>query len=270
MHHSNTDPAGAVQRRGIHVRAHCGRGTAVEVWGRASVEKFRLRAFVRQRVLHHSMQQIFTGMYRRNSWGSPESVSGEGSDLVQTRVVRQALARLTSELRIKTLLDAACGDFNWLQHVRMDLTEYIGVDIVPPLIEANTRRYGNGTTRFAVLDICTAALPAVDLILCRDCLVHLPLPDAVAVVANFVRSGSRYLLATTYPGLVRKNKRVLITGNWRPLDLQLPPFSMPEPLQVVNEECTEESDFKEKSLGLWKLAPLRSAWHPQRSLGPVH
>ena len=226
------------------------------------MERFRLLALVRQRLLHHSAQQVFAGIYHRNSWGNQESVSGAGSDLGQTRVIRQALASLTTELQIRTLLDAACGDFNWMQRVPMDLAEYTGVDIVPELIEANTRKYGNRTTRFTVLDICTAALPAVDLILCRDCLVHLPFHDAVAALTNFVRSSSKYLLATTYPGLVRKNRQVLITGNWRPLDLQLPPFSLPAPLRVINEQSTEADDFKEKSLGLWDLMAMQAAWHP--------
>ncbi len=172
----------------------------------------------------------------------------------------QRLQGLIAELQIKTLLDAACGDFNWMQHVRSDLAQYIGVDIVPELVDANTRRYGDRTTRFAVLDVCTAALPTVDLILCRDCLVHLPLRDAVAALTNFVNSGSRYLLATTYPGCVRQNKQLVITGNWRPLDLQLPPFSLPEPLRLINEECTEADDFEEKSLGLWNLMQIQSEW----------
>ena len=226
------------------------------------MERFRLRALVRQRVLQHSMQQIFAGIYHRNSWGSQESVSGAGSDLVQTRVVSQALASLTTELQITTLLDAACGDFNWMQHLPMDLAEYIGVDIVPELIEANTRKYGNRTTRFTVLDICTAGLPTVDLVVCRDCLVHLPLHDALAALVNFVSSGSSYLLATTYPGLVKRNRPLLITGNWRPLDLQLPPFSLPEPLRLINEECTEVGDFREKSLGLWDLKAMTAPWRP--------
>lgn len=227
--------------------------------GRTTVKKLRLRALVRERVLQHSMQQIFARIYHRNSWGSTETVSGAGSDLAQTRVVREALARLATELQIKTVLDAACGDFNWMQHVRMDLAQYIGVDIVPELIEANARKYGNGTTRFEVLDICTSALPTVDLIVCRDCLVHLPLRDAGAALVNFVNSGSKYLLTTTYRGLVSRNRNVLITGNWRPLDLQLPPFSLPEPLRVINEHCTEKGDFKEKSLGLWNLAEMKGA-----------
>lgn len=221
------------------------------------MRQFRLRAFMRERVLLHSRQRIFSRMYARNSWGNVESVSGDGSDLTQTRVIRRDIAQVIEELGIRTMLDAPCGDYHWMQHIPLRLEQYVGADIVPGLIEENARRYGSPSTRFVVLDICKDALPAVDLIMCRDCLVHLPLQSAAAAVRNFVRSGSRYLLTTTYPGLVSRNKPLLVTGNWRPLDLQLPPFSLPEPIRVINEECTEADDFPEKSLGLWDLAPSR-------------
>jgi SAM-dependent methyltransferase len=208
-------------------------------------------------VLQQSRQQIFARMYTRNSWGNIESVSGDGSDLRQTKAIRRKIAALVEELSIRTMLDAPCGDFHWMQHVRLRLDEYIGADVVPDLIEENSRQYGSATRRFVVLDICQDQLPAVDLILCRDCLVHLPLQSAVRAVRNFARSGSRYLLATTYPGLVARNKPLLITGNWRPLDLTLPPFSFPPPLRLINEQTTEPDDFREKSLGLWSLASAK-------------
>jgi hypothetical protein len=214
---------------------------------------FRLLALLREHVLRHTPQQIFSRTHARNSWASPESVSGDGSSLDQTRVVRRELGRLVTELEIRTILDAPCGDYNWMKRVPMELSEYLGADIVPALIEENTRKYGNSSTRFLVLDICKDDLPKVDLIVCRDCLVHLPLQSAHAALRNFARSGSKYLLTTTYPGLVRRNGQLYITGNWRPIDLRLPPFSLPEPVRLINEECTEADDFKEKSLGLWDL-----------------
>lgn len=222
------------------------------------MNKFRLRAFMREHLLQHSRQQIFAGMYRRNSWGNEDSVSGGGSDLTQTRAVRRELPALVEEFGIRTMLDAPCGDYYWMNHVPLQLEQYIGADVVPELIEENKHRYGSATRRFTVLDICQDHLPAVDLIVCRDCLIHLPLQSAAAAVRNFVRSGSRYLLSTSYFGLVTRNKPLLITGNWRPIDLTLPPFSLPKPVRVINEETTEPDDFPEKSLGLWELSQARN------------
>jgi SAM-dependent methyltransferase len=217
--------------------------------------KLRVRALVRQKILGHSTQEVFARMYQRNSWANAESASGDGSDLEQTTVVRKELSRLIADFNIRTLLDAPCGDFYWMKEVDRHGCRYLGVDIVPQMIAVNERNYGNDTTSFAVLDIMKDELPRVDLILCRDCLVHLPLEAGVKALQAFFRSGSRYLLSTTYPGLVKRNRPLYITGNWRPLDLERAPFFLRAPLRVINEGCTETEDYAEKSLGLWILNP---------------
>jgi hypothetical protein len=212
--------------------------------------------FVRERILRHSLQQIFTRIYDYNAWANADSVSGPGSDLTQTRAVRAGLIELVESLGIETMVDAPCGDYFWMRTTNLNLRRYVGADIVPSMIEDNRKKYGSDNVQFETLDITRDELPRSDLILCRDCLVHLTLKSALGAVRNFKKSGSKYLLTTTYPGLVKVNKQLIITGNWRPLDLTLPPFSFPPPLRLINEECTETGDFKEKSLGLWELASL--------------
>ena len=218
--------------------------------------KFRLRAWFRETVLGHSTREIFSRIYERNSWANAESVSGAGSDLVQTRAVRAGLVKLVESLSVETMLDAPCGDYFWMQTLNLNLRRYVGADIVPALIRANKEKYASDAVQFESLDITADPLPRSDLILCRDCLVHLPLQAALDALRNFKRSGSKYLLTTTYPGLLKANQQLIVTGNWRPLDLTLPPFSLPPPIQLINEECTEADDFKEKSLGLRGLSQL--------------
>jgi hypothetical protein len=43
---------------------------------------------------------------------------------------------------------------------------------------------------------------------------------------------------------------------WRPIDLQLPPFDFPSPIELINEECDLQTDHPQKSLGLWDLRRL--------------
>jgi hypothetical protein len=96
----------------------------------------------------------------------------------------------------------------------------------------------------------------VDLILCRDCLVHLPLADAVNAVDNLRRSGSQYLLTTTFVNR-DDNRDIPAAGGWRPLNLRRPPFNFPDPLLVLDERCTAgDGKYADKSLGLWLLASL--------------
>jgi SAM-dependent methyltransferase len=195
------------------------------------------------------MERIFSRIYRENVWGNPESVSGRSSTLSRTEVVRQELPGLLRRLDAKSLLDAPCGDFNWMRHVELGATEYIGGDVVPDLVELNRRRYGGRQRSFIHLDITKDEVPRVDVILCRDFLIHLSFRYALSAIANLRRSGSQYLLATTYP-TVPENCDAH-TGGWRPLNLQLPPFNFPQPLELITEN--QESG---KCLGLWRLGQL--------------
>lgn len=73
-----------------------------------------------------------------------------------------------------------------------------------------------------VADITVNPLPTADLILCRDCLVHLSFAHIDAALANFRASGARWLLTTTFP-MIEENVDCE-DGDWRALNLTLPPF----------------------------------------------
>ena len=192
---------------------------------------------------------VFSRIYEKNLWADPESRSGRGSTLARTNAIRAALPALLCELGAASLLDAACGDFNWMSRIDLGGVKYIGVDVVPALIAANRDRYGRDGRGFVVADITRDPLPEVDVILCRDSLIHLSFESVHAAVSNFKRSGSRLLLATTHEA-VRKNIDIQ-NGSWRSINLRLPPFNVPPPARLLVED--EEAN---KCLGAWTLESL--------------
>lgn len=205
-----------------------------------------------------TVKDIFTEIYRDGTWRelAPgcESHSGAGSTLAATENVRAWLPLLLERLHAKVLLDAPCGDCNWMRHVDLP-TAYIGVDVVEELIEKNREEYALPGIRFRCLDLLTDELPRADVILCRDCLVHFSYQDVCRAVANFKKSGSEWLVATTYTK--RTGNRLVQTGKWSPYCMTLPPFSFPEPVEILNEECRELwPHFSDKCLGLWKIESL--------------
>lgn len=145
-----------------------------------------------------NMQNAFTQVFLNNLWGSKESVSGPGSTLAQTTILRDKIKNLFYELSIQTVLDAACGDFNWFKEIDYPLKQYIGIDIVPQLIINNNNRYKNDIRTFELKNLVTDELPQVDLIICRDCFVHLTTADVKKALRNFKKSGSTYVLMTTF------------------------------------------------------------------------
>lgn len=194
----------------------------------------------------------FTRHYERRDWDEPETASGRGSSLRSTAAIRRDLPRLFAELGIRSVVDAGCGDFHWFSALPVELDSYLGIEVVEGLAAANQARYGDPRRRFASLDIIRDPLPKADLILCRDVLVHLKNCQVSAALRNFRRSGSRFLLTTTFTGAHPNADAPL--GGWRPLNLELPPFQLGAPLSVISEaESVEDSRYPDKSLGLWPL-----------------
>lgn len=207
--------------------------------------------------LGRSLQEKFSEIYEKNIFGGRVSRSGEGSDLVQTAVIRRELPRVVRQLGVKTFLDAPCGDWCWMQHTDLGVDRYVGVDIVEALVERNDSEFGGPCREFRCMDLATGDLPRADLIFSRDCLVHLSFADALRIIANFKKSGAEYLLTTTFPARESNNDLVGKDSFWRPLNMELPPFNFPPPIELINEGCTEEADqYADKSLGLWRLRDI--------------
>lgn len=217
-----------------------------------------LRKLLRPKIMHlRPTERIFSKIYRKNYWGSSESVSGTGSILEQTEIIRKELPPLFLNLGVHKILDIPCGDFNWMRHLNFDGMEYMGADIVKPLVEHNQQYFHTANISFSHLNLLKGPLPQVDLILCRDCLVHLSFQDVQRAITAICKSGSQYLLTTTFIDKTVNND--IVTGEWRPLNLELAPFNFPKPMQVIIEGCTEVgSAFKDKSLALWKISDIKS------------
>lgn len=174
-------------------------------------------------------RQAFQRIHDRNLWGTEESVSGPGSHLAATEAVRRELPRIVAALGVRTLLDAPCGDLNWMRHILPEMgVSYIGADLVPAVVERARARTDWRHARFLVLDIVEDPLPAADLWLCRDCLFHLSNADVFHALENFLRSGIPHLLTTIHTGPEPKNRDIR-SGGFRWFDLFQPPFNVPGP-----------------------------------------
>jgi len=202
------------------------------------------------------LRERFEKIFATNLWADPDTRSGVGSSLDSTRVLRRKLPDALRQLGTRVLLDAPCGDFAWMQHVDLTGIDYIGGDIVPAIVAADQRKFGSDTRRFVTLDLTRDSLPDADVLLCRDCLVHLSYANIREVLMNVAHSTIRYILMTSFPG--RGDNRDVVDGDWRTLDFQAPPFSLPQPVLTIVEECEEEEGtYADKSLVAWKVSDLR-------------
>lgn len=196
--------------------------------------------------------EVFGEIYRRNIWGYKETASGGGSTLRHTEKVRESLPGLLAELEIETLLDLPCGDFHWLSKIELPVSHYIGGDIVPELIERTAAQHNRQDREFRQIDLCNDPLPPADLLLCRDCFIHLSEEMIFLAIDNICRSEVRYLLTTTYPD--GKNRSIR-TGDFFNIDLCATPYNLPPPIKVLEDWAPQ---FDRRQLALWEVASLRN------------
>jgi SAM-dependent methyltransferase len=198
-------------------------------------------------------KKAFADVYAGKLWGNCESVSGPGSGVARASLFRADFERLLQELSIRAVLDAGCGDFNWLPTFDLRGIRVVGVDIVPELISVNRLRHP--AFRFELADIVVDPLPKADLILCRDGLVHLSNTDIVKALGNFRRSGAKWLLTNTF--VDRGENLDILSGSWRPLNLRSPPFALPAPYRIIDEHCLGyEGAYRDKRLAVWPCDQL--------------
>jgi hypothetical protein len=178
------------------------------------------------------MKDIFTNIIKYRQW-DPAVPCGSGSSLPYTEQLRETLPTFLVKHRIESMADIPCGDFSWMSQV--DFPEnfrYIGGDIVNFLIRKNQRKWPDKD--FRVFDLTQDTLPDVDLLFCRDCLFHLSKNDIAKVFDNVLASNVKYVMTTSYlPG--HSDNRDIVTGGFRPINLEEKPFNLPRAIDSLDD-----------------------------------
>lgn len=144
------------------------------------------------------VENIFTSIYLRNHWMSPdnsESKSGHGSILKNTRNISSELPKIIDQYNITSMLDAGCGDWNWMRHLNLNCS-YVGAEIVEPLIEFLDRKFSSKDVKFIHSDVMIDKMDYYDLVMARDVLVHLPDIGIMKFLENYLTSESKYLMVS--------------------------------------------------------------------------
>jgi hypothetical protein len=211
--------------------------------------------------------RTFTAFYEQNLWEG-QTRSGEGSTTEAAANIIREVPLLLGDLGVKSMLDIPCGDFNWMSQIDLGAVDYTGADIVVALVALNQARFGQSGRRFVNLDILAGPLPCVDLILCRDLFLHLPIPMIFSALETIVASGSRWLLTSHYSwrGIQINYDIAEIFVGGRRVNLEEAPFHFPPPLKTIVEGEKLEI-CADKSLCLWRIDDIRAVLE-RRAAGP--
>jgi hypothetical protein len=195
------------------------------------------------------------------------SWDGPGASLDCTEHLRHALPEMLEKLDVLTMLDVACGDWNWMRLVDLAQIEYTGWDVDPGRIERCQWRVTHGdfgslerpNAQFEVMNMLTVPeIGYYDLILCRDFLGHLTNDYISTVLLKFTTSSTPWLLATTYPHATNDfvydpNQFAWLGYMERPVNLEAPPFSL-EKVGRIEEDPGPGGVLTEyRELGLFKI-----------------
>jgi hypothetical protein len=220
----------------------------------------RIANWIDHRLRPNSLKRRFTSVYDQGGWSDPvlgAPQSGLGSTVKNTTGSREVI--LTTAIRLFSgqatlrIVDAPCGDMTWMPLLLNELAkefehvEYTGIDVVEDLIESNRKRVcstSNVSCKFECLDVTRDRIPDCDLFFCKDLVNHLNNRDISRLIKNLQNSNCKYAMISSNTGCENSE---LPDGDYasRPVDLEAPPFSLPEPIQG------------NRYLVFWKL-PFRS------------
>ena len=164
----------------------------------------------------------FTFIYDNNVWGSG---SGIGSLAETTLEYRYFLETFIAKNNISTIVDFGCGDWKFSRYIYWWGAEYTGYDTVDSVIQKNTELYSTDTIRFLLSPKEFTEIQSADLLIVKDVLQHLP-SHVVKEFLESVKGKFHYILVTNsqYPAEdINKDIRI---GQFRPLNLLLPPFAI--------------------------------------------
>ena len=198
------------------------------------------------------LEKVFFNKYYnpKFTWCRPNrSPSCVGSDNYTTKVLRSKLPFLIKEYKIKSILDAGCGDFYWMKNINLTKINYYGIDIVSRLIEKNKKLYSKKNIIFFNNNLIKDTLQKVDLIICRDVLTRSSQKNNILILKNFVRSKSKYLLTTFYPE-TKKNSEIM-SGEFSKINLLISPYSLNKPITYFKEKGKWN-----KYMGIWKVSEI--------------
>ena len=168
------------------------------------------------------IQERFQKIYDSNVWGCG---SGVGSMLEHTVEYRNFLRQFMQQNGIRSVVDLGCGDWQFSQHIDWSGVTYIGLDIVPSIVENNQRQFGTDNIQFQRFESLTT-LPVADLLVCKDVLQHLSNAEIKAFLAA-IRGLYKFSLVTNDEEPAKLQNIDIDAGEWRTLRLDKEPFCEP-------------------------------------------
>lgn len=199
------------------------------------------------------MKETFEKIIKTHYW--LDHVCGSGSTMEYTYPLRQELCEFLEKHNIQSMFDAPCGDYSWMSKTKLPNNfKYIGGDIVEDLIANNRKMYPS--TEFHCVDISADPIPDVDLLFCRDCLIHFSVEDKIKTFKNIVNSNVKYIMFTNYFSDCANNVDIT-TGSFHAVDFTQPPYDFEDPIDSIFDWVSNTTaGGAKRNMSLWHISTI--------------
>jgi SAM-dependent methyltransferase len=172
------------------------------------------------------LTDTFNRIYAEGTWGRDDAgkgTSGTGSTLEITREYRAYVEEFIKKHRVKSVVDAGCGDWSFSRAIDWGHASYLGVDIASDVIAAVRNKHETDRIKFQVGNI-TDELPAAELLISKDVLQHLSNELVHKFIRNNLKKGKyKWVILTNDRG---SENHDVASGGYRAIDLAAPPFEV--------------------------------------------
>lgn len=211
-----------------------------------------------------ALESTFSDIYRHQRWGKGAG-SGEGSNPLKNKDYIRVLQEFIRNRGVKSVVDLGCGDWQFSRHVDWSGVNYIGIDVVPTLIQELTVAYATENISFIQGNLVTCELPQAELVICKDVLQHLSTTTVLtflkrlslfnyAILTNdreqYRHPGWRNLWNLWHVELTRPNSEIR-EGGYRPLRLRESPFNL-EAQELLRTEMWHHNGMHLKEVLVWE------------------
>lgn len=148
--------------------------------------------------------------------------------------------------QVSKILDLGSGDGMLTSHLDLHGKKYVGIDASNYAIEKATMLNKGVSTRFILADARSYRYSGFDLIICKDVLQHLS-NESVLRILKKVQKNNRLAIFVNDAITGVKQNHDIRDGEYRPLDILLPPFNF-----FAREVMTYESSGFNKTIHLFQ------------------
>ena len=180
---------------------------------------------IEKKDINTNYNNIFSNIYKNSIWNNNNiniPLSGPGSSLNNTKLIKKLLEEIVIDLKINSIVDLGCGDLTWMPFCNFfNSINYIGIDIVNELISSHKKKYPS--KEFICKDIVNEKINfESDLVIIRDVIFHLKINDVMKLFNN-IRGKFKYILITSCRNNI--NNDIMDQYHYSKRNIKIEPFN---------------------------------------------